>query len=253
MEDLLVRLAPGHPRLPLETPRLYRVSVPRVSLAPLSLVHPLMVSPFLAPETMWHMMHAKAGTIGMTQRVAPFLYWLRAAKIDPQQGIAALTRVDLADATLAKRQGIKTSLAPLPPPPQPPSQIIPLQQPFQMQAPAPPPAPTSQVVTPTERWRIYLRSLLRVFNTSTAAQLPDISRTVVPLKKELARAVMGAACRGTAEGLRFRLPRIPHAVAVMVMALAFHTKDPDGVGDQLNIFLFPDLSPSAGLESALLT
>ena len=39
----------------------------------------------------------------------------------------------------------------------------------------------------------------------------------------------------------------------MVMALAFHTKDPDRVGDTLNIFLFPDLSPSAGSEAALLT
>ena len=37
------------------------------------------------------------------------------------------------------------------------------------------------------------------------------------------------------------------------MILAFHTKDPDGVGDALNIFLFPDLSPLAGSEKALLT
>ena len=36
------------------------------------------------------------------------------------------------------------------------------------------------------------------------------------------------------------------------MALAFHTKDPDGVGVALNIFLFPNLSPLAGLEAALL-
>ena len=33
----------------------------------------------------------------------------------------------------------------------------------------------------------------------------------------------------------------------------FHNHDSDGVGDALNIFLFPDLSPSAGLEAALLT
>ena len=47
-------------------------------------------------------------------------------------------------------------------------------------------------------------------------------------------------------------PHIPHAIAVMVVAIAFHTKDPDGVGDALNIFLFTDLSPLAGLEAALL-
>ena len=39
----------------------------------------------------------------------------------------------------------------------------------------------------------------------------------------------------------------------MVMVLTFHTEDPDGVGDALNILLFPDLSPLAGSEKALLT
>ena len=39
----------------------------------------------------------------------------------------------------------------------------------------------------------------------------------------------------------------------MVMVLVFRTKDPDGVGDALNIFLFPNISMSAGLEAALLT
>ena len=64
---------------------------------------------------------------------------------------------------------------------------------------------------------------------------------------------MEAACWRTADGLRFRPPRIPHAVTVMVMALAFHTKDPDRVGYALNIFLLPDLSTLTGSEAALLT
>ena len=64
---------------------------------------------------------------------------------------------------------------------------------------------------------------------------------------------MEAACRRTADSLCFRPQRISHAVAVMVIALAFHTEDPDGVGDALNSFLFPDLPPSAGSETALLT
>ena len=38
----------------------------------------------------------------------------------------------------------------------------------------------------------------------------------------------------------------------MVMALAFHTKDLDRAEDALNIFLFPDLSPSVESEAALL-
>ena len=64
---------------------------------------------------------------------------------------------------------------------------------------------------------------------------------------------METACRSTAYGLRFRPPRVPHIVAVMVMAFAFHTEDPDGVGDALSIFLFLDHSPSAGSEAVLLT
>ena len=63
---------------------------------------------------------------------------------------------------------------------------------------------------------------------------------------------MEAACRRTTEILRFRSPHILHAVAVMVMALSFHTNDPDGVEYTLNIFLFADLSTLAGLEVALL-
>ena len=114
IEALLARHAPGHPHLPQYNPRIDRVSVPRLSLGPLYLVQPLMVSHLLAPATAWHMMHDKADAMGMTQKVAPFLDWLRAATLDPLQGIDALTRVDLADATLEQRQGISTSLVPHP-------------------------------------------------------------------------------------------------------------------------------------------
>ena len=37
------------------------------------------------------------------------------------------------------------------------------------------------------------------------------------------------------------------------MALTFHTEDPDGVEDTLDIFLFPDLSLLSGSEAALLS
>ena len=38
----------------------------------------------------------------------------------------------------------------------------------------------------------------------------------------------------------------------MVLALDFHTEDPDGVGDAVNIFLFLYLYSSASSEAALL-
>ena len=66
IEALLVRLAPKYPHLPPDTPRTERISVPWTSLTPLSLVHPMMVFPFLEPENAWHMMHAKDDAIWMT-------------------------------------------------------------------------------------------------------------------------------------------------------------------------------------------
>ena len=38
----------------------------------------------------------------------------------------------------------------------------------------------------------------------------------------------------------------------MVLDLAFKSKDPNGVGDAVKIFLFPDLSPASGSEAVLL-
>ena len=65
MEALIARLALGHPWIPADTPRPERVSVPRSSLALLSLVQPLIVSPFLSPATLWYMMHTKYNAVGM--------------------------------------------------------------------------------------------------------------------------------------------------------------------------------------------
>ena len=64
---------------------------------------------------------------------------------------------------------------------------------------------------------------------------------------------MEAACRRSAEQLRFWAPHIYHTIAVLVLGLGFYSKDPDGVGDAINFFLFPDLSPSEGSETALLS
>ena len=39
----------------------------------------------------------------------------------------------------------------------------------------------------------------------------------------------------------------------MVMVIAFYTKETNRLGDMLNIFFLPDLSPSEGLEADLRT
>ena len=76
-----------------------------------SMVHPLMVSPFLALATLWHMMHAKSNMVGTNQQVAPLLYWLRVTMVELQQVIFALTSVYLVYSTMSQRLGISTCLA----------------------------------------------------------------------------------------------------------------------------------------------
>ena len=95
MEAALACLAPEHPRLAGDTSRPERVSVPLLSVSPLSLAQPLMVAPFLSPLNVWHKMHAKIEAMGITQRVILFVEWLRAVTVKPQKGINALTSVDL--------------------------------------------------------------------------------------------------------------------------------------------------------------
>ena len=51
----------------------------------------------------------------------------------------------------------------------------------------------------------------------------------------------------------FQTPHISHAVAVLILGLELYSEEPDSVVDAINVFLFPDLSPSASSEAALLT
>ena len=111
METLLTRLFPGNPCLPLDTPRTDTFSLPRASPNPLSLVNPLIVSPFPGAVNRVAYDAHKNDALG-TQRGERFLDWLRAVMIDPLKGIADLTSMDLADAALAQKQGIRTSLFP---------------------------------------------------------------------------------------------------------------------------------------------
>ena len=76
---------------------------------------------------------------------------------------------------------------------------------------------------------------------------------MAPLKKDRARASTKVTCQRNTNDLRLCPPCIPYANMVMVMALAFHTEYPNGVGGALNIFIFPDLSLLFVLDRALLT
>ena len=75
---------------------------------------------------------------------------------------------------------------------------------------------------------------------------------MAPLKKDKEKEAMEAACQNMADELCFCPPLIPHDVAVVVMDLDFHIKDPNGVGNTPNIFLSSDLPPSTVLEAVIL-
>ena len=76
---------------------------------------------------------------------------------------------------------------------------------------------------------------------------------MAPLTKEKARPALEIACRESARDLRYKAPRVTHTVEVLLLGLHFHTEDPDCVKDTVNIFMFPDLSLSAGSEASMVT
>ena len=59
---------------------------------------------------------------------------------------------------------------------------------------------------------------------------------------------MEAASRRNVKHLRLRLPMISHAAAVLILGLAFYSEDLDGVVDAIDVFMFPDMFPSVGLD-----
>ena len=83
-------------------------------------------------------------------------------------------------------------------------------------------------------------------------ELTPIWDVIAPLSRERDISAMEAACLRTAEQIRFLAPLIYHTIAVLILGLAFYSEDLDSMGDAINVLLFPDLSPSAGTEEALL-
>ena len=159
MEAALVRLPSGTPRLPTNTPRTDRVSIPLALISPLFLVHPLMVAQFLSPFNAWNMMHVKAEAMGITQKVIPFMQWLRATTVAPQQVINALTTVYLVDAILEQRQDIWSIPAPALHPSPPSQALLQHNRPFKIPAAqALPLTPTKKPVMPANRWGQTSRS-----------------------------------------------------------------------------------------------
>ena len=53
------------------------IVVPMVSITPIELINSLLDSPFLTPETVWHLVMARYTSLGCEGGVQPFLEWIR--------------------------------------------------------------------------------------------------------------------------------------------------------------------------------
>ena len=96
-------------------------------------------------------------------------------------------------------------------------------------------------------------TLFWVANVSGTNTLSEIWHTLSPPTKEKERPSLYISCRTSACALRYKPPRVTHDVAVLLLGLNFHTKDPDCVNDTVNISHFPNLSLSEVSEDSMVT
>ena len=106
---------------------------------------------------------------------------------------------------------------------------------------------------PAERWYLQAPSLYRIVGVQGPEDLTDICKTLAPLTKEKARPAFEISCREIARALKCKAPRVTHAVAVLLLGIHFHAEYLDCVNDTFNIFMFPELSLSAGSEASMVT
>ena len=128
----------------------------------------------------------------------------------------ALTSVDLVDATLQARQDPLKLLVPTLP-------STPVQPNIQYRTI--PPVLTAPLVVfnpptgPSGKWDNNLQNFMRLCNVTAVDDLPQIWRTIAPLSRDRARPAMEAVCRKKSNQMRFRAPRITHAVVAIVLVL----------------------------------
>ena len=99
---------------------------------------------------------------------------------------------------------------------------------------------------PEERWYLQAYSLYRLSDVQGPEELPEIWQTLATLTKEKASPAFERACRESARALRYKSPRVTHAVAVVLLGIHFFTKTTDCANNTVNIFHFPYLSLYVG-------
>ena len=106
--------------------------------------------------------------------------------------------------------------------------------------------------TPEERWELQQLSPARLFQVQSIENISDIWMDMVPLKKEKSRTSLDIAYLNQARAVHLKPPHITHMVAFLVLGLDFHTEDPYVEINTVDIFMFTNLSLTAGLESFII-
>ena len=143
---------------------------------------PVVGSPFLTPINTWDMITTREASLRLEHRVIPLLQWLRAQTSAHTGTVSALSKVDLADATLQARKELRYRI--IPPPPLAKSHTIVQFLPSRIQAAAAPPPETNQVVSAEDRWGYTISSLLRLCNVTAPANLPPIWYVISPFSRD---------------------------------------------------------------------
>ena len=118
------------------------VVVPKVSIALLALIHPLIRCPFLYPVNAWNLTETVASNMGIERWFAPLLHWFQAQMTPQEASINTLISLDLTDATLQAQQDLKNKLVLNPPPPPLPATLHYILRPYIVEEVPPPEKPS---------------------------------------------------------------------------------------------------------------
>ena len=116
LDAALAVTGPFAPRLPEVNAASDTVAVAKITLAPLTMVHPLQRSPLLTPLNAWNLIAMRAVSLGLEHRVTPLLCWLRSQTSAHTKAVNALPSIDLSNSTFQARQELRDKIIPPPPP-----------------------------------------------------------------------------------------------------------------------------------------
>ena len=175
----------GAPRILEFTATSNTVVVTHVSIAPILLVHPLLLSHLLSPKNACIVLETWVRTLGLIQKVSSFLDWLMLHTNTTNDNIDALTITVLEDLTMYTHQYLMKIMVPPPlyksfPPNHPPTHLVSAKSfstffcSCQQQKPA---------MCKDDRWVDYLWSLMGPCNINAVNNLSHILWTVILLSR----------------------------------------------------------------------